>query len=101
MTEPLPCPFCGLQPVIIPTDPAKEGNAWGEVRCVSSQCVAKPSVRDGVGVSDERGSDAYKEAAIKRWNTRATLDNLSAKASLYYHGMMNKLQRCREIMREP
>lgn len=67
---PLPCPFCGVTPGVYPTRPDLEGNAWGEVQCVNDDCPAKPSVEDGADCSDNRGSDAYKQAAIKRWNTR-------------------------------
>ena len=31
---------------------------------------AQPSVRDGEEVADQRGSDGYKDVAIRRWNTR-------------------------------
>ncbi len=68
---PLPCPFCGEMPTIYPLDPKKDGNAWGSVRCVNADCPAQPTVEDGEEVSDERGSDAYKQAAIIRWNRRS------------------------------
>lgn len=74
MTKPLPCPFCGVVPEVRPACPEKEGNAWGEVLCVNPECPAQPSVLDGVDVSDDRGSLAYIEAAIERWNRRFPTD---------------------------
>ena len=68
---PLPCPFCGKIPVVRPVKPNVEGNTWGEVKCINYACPAMPSVLDGERVADKRGSEAYKQAAIKRWNTRA------------------------------
>jgi hypothetical protein len=68
---PLPCPFCGDEPGVLPVNPAREGSCWGEVRCMNAECPAQPRVRDDENVSDDRGSDAYKAAAIARWNTRA------------------------------
>ncbi len=70
MTTPLPCPFCGTVPAVLPLNPKEEGNCWGRVVCLNYDCPAGPSVRDAEEVNDERGSDAYKEAAIKRWNCR-------------------------------
>lgn len=58
-----------------PIDPKAQGNAWGEVRCENRLCPTYDetrrhgvSVRDGELVADERGSDAYKGIAIRRWN---------------------------------
>ena len=65
-----PCPFCGTSPQIYPKDPEREGNAFGQVRCEYNDCPAKPCVNDGEYVRDERGPDAYKAAAIARWNSR-------------------------------
>jgi hypothetical protein len=70
MDKPLPCPFCGIEPVIEPADPKREGNAWGAVACHNLACAAMPNVQDGEDTADERGSDAYKQAAIVRWNRR-------------------------------
>lgn len=69
--KPLPCPFCGAVPEVGPLFPEIEGNAWGYVRCVKPRCVAHPIVHDGEASAHERGSDLYKDAAIKRWNTRS------------------------------
>lgn len=68
---PLPCPFCGQPPEIEPKDPEREGKAWGGVRCRNPVCHARPCVYDGIGIADERGPDAYKRAAVIRWNRRA------------------------------
>ena len=70
--RPKPCPFCGAYPVIHPVDPDSEGNAWGEVRCENDKCPAQPRVRDGIDVSDERGTSAYQVEAIRRWNRRSS-----------------------------
>lgn len=67
---PAPCPFCGKKPRLDPKNPNEEGNAWGQVRCVNRRCYAQPSVRDEQRVADERGSGAYIDCAIKRWNKR-------------------------------
>jgi hypothetical protein len=74
----LPCPFCGSTDLeILPEDPSRDGNAWGAVQCVNVDCstydILKSHgvrVEDGQDVSDERGSDAYKSAAIAAWNRR-------------------------------
>lgn len=70
-TEPRPCPFCGQQPEVRPTDPATEGNAWGEVCCINPACPTQPSVGDGRDINDDRGTRAYQAMAIQRWNRRA------------------------------
>jgi hypothetical protein len=71
--KPLPCPFCGKLPQVYPKDPEREGNTFGQVRCEYMRCAANPCVNDGCGVADERGSKAYQQLAIKRWNRRATV----------------------------
>lgn len=75
----LPCPFCGKPPDTFPKNPEKEGNAWGEVRCTNRKCATfsyrseeAVAVGDGSRINDERGTEAYIRAAIKRWNRRAT-----------------------------
>lgn len=68
--KPLPCPFCGKQPVIYPKRPEIEGNAFGQVRCETFGCAARPCVNDGAKIADERGPEKYKELAIRRWNRR-------------------------------
>jgi len=70
VSEPKPCPFCGIAPNVYPVDPKREGSAWGSVQCDNEDCPAQPRVFDNEPIADERGSDAYKEAAIKRWNMR-------------------------------
>jgi hypothetical protein len=67
---PLPCPFCGKNPHVMPSNPDLDGNAWGAVKCVNARCAVQPSCRDGSKQADERGSGAYKDLAIKRWNRR-------------------------------
>lgn len=69
--KPLPCPFCGEEPALHPNNPKREGNAWGRVQCENEECPAQPHVDDGEGVADERGADAYKAAAVARWNMRS------------------------------
>ena len=69
--KPLPCPFCGKMPFVGPENPQEEGNAWGVVCCKNEKCPAQPRVEDGEEIADMRGSDAYKAAAIKRWNQRS------------------------------
>ena len=67
-----PCPFCNSIPEVNPENPEKEGTAWGEVRCVNIDCPTYPfAVQDGESVADDRGSDAYKKIAIRRWNAIA------------------------------
>lgn len=70
--SPLPCPFCGKAPAIQPLVPSEEGDAWGRVECVNGRCPVQPSCRDGARQSDMRGPGAYIDAAIRRWNRRAT-----------------------------
>lgn len=70
MIEPRCCPFCGKKPKVGPANPEVEGNAWAFVRCTNRRCPARPMVKDGALSSDERGSDKYKELAIRRWNRR-------------------------------
>jgi hypothetical protein len=67
---PLPCPFCGSNPRLRPKNPEVEGNAWGAVACTNSRCHAQPMVNDEQTSADERGTGAYIDAAIKRWNKR-------------------------------
>lgn len=71
ITKPLPCPFCGSEPEIGPKDPEKDGNAWGFVMCVNEKCPARPMVKDGEEVCDDRGVAEYIEASVKRWNVRS------------------------------
>ena len=68
---PLPCPFCGKKPKTTPSHPDLDGDAWGAVICVNKRCPSGPQVLDGVTVADSRGSGAYIDCAIRRWNKRA------------------------------
>lgn len=68
--KPKRCPFCGEKPRVYPIRPAIEGNAFGMVACINDECPAQPKVEDGENCCDDRGSGAYKDAAIKRWNRR-------------------------------
>ena len=68
---PLPCPFCGKKPRLAPSNPAEEGNAWGAVMCANSRCAVQPAVEDGSNLADDRGTGAYMDLAIRRWNKRA------------------------------
>ena len=67
---PCPCPFCGHKPIVGPLTPDTEGTAWAYVKCSNILCPARPIVLDVEGIADNRGSDLYKMAAIKRWNIR-------------------------------
>jgi len=67
---PLECPFCGEAPRIMPSNPEKDGDAWGSVRCVNKRCHAQPTVDDESQIADMRGPGAYKDMAIKKWNKR-------------------------------
>ena len=71
---PLPCPFCGKPPMVGPKKPDLAGNAWGYVVCTHARCHVNPEVSDGCTVADERGSGAYQDLAIKRWNKRANAE---------------------------
>ncbi len=67
---PLPCPFCGVLPLVGPLNPKEEGGAWGVVECLNERCAVQPCCEDGEDCCDDRGSGAYKDAAIRRWNRR-------------------------------
>jgi len=71
----LSCPFCGRQPEVVPSNPDEDGDAWGMVLCSNGDCVAQPSVLDGEEISDSRGSDEYKNSAIRRWNARSNINS--------------------------
>ena len=62
----LPCPFCGSDPKII-----TRGAHCAQVQCISDKCPTLPGCFDGIPVNDDRGIEAYKAAAITRWNLRA------------------------------
>ena len=79
MIQALPCPFCGERPVVTPfaedVASGREGSAYGQVTCHFQDCPTfnvqfdhGVSVRDGELVADERGSEVYKEIAVRRWN---------------------------------
>lgn len=63
------CPFCGKAPEILPKNPEREGDAWGEAACVNEQCPAQPRVVDGAEC-ELGSSEAHKNLAIDRWNKR-------------------------------
>jgi hypothetical protein len=73
---PRPCPFCGASPEVGPADPKREGDAWGYVQCVNPDCATFNSglrghgirIEDGEDVADDRGSAAYIQCAVRRWN---------------------------------
>ena len=71
MIKPLPCPFCGAEPDVLPEDPESEGDCWGEVVCSNDDCYVKARCGDGAFLAEDRGSEAYKQLAIARWNRRA------------------------------
>lgn len=85
--ELLSCPFCEELPTVGPINPRIEGNAFGYVRCFNPDCPAQPMVKDGENVSDERGSKAYQQIAIQRWN--AGRESVSALAA-----ELEKLRTC-------
>jgi hypothetical protein len=71
------CPFCGAAPSLVPTNPDREGDAWGAVRCMNTLCPTYDDtrdrgveIRDGCDISDERGTAAYIRLAVDRWNKR-------------------------------
>ena len=70
--KPLPCPFCGKKPRLLPRSPDVEGDAWGAVACVNRRCAANPRCADGEKQADSRGTGAYIDCAIRRWNRRAS-----------------------------
>lgn len=70
MLKPLPCPFCGQIPWVVPSQPEIEGNAWGAVDCQNPSCRVNPTCSDGAKRADDRGSEAYKQLAIRNWNRR-------------------------------
>ena len=64
--KPKPCPFCKKEPSVFPLDPKIEGTVWGKVECINKDCPAKNvGVYDGIEIADDRGAEAYKEAAIQ------------------------------------
>lgn len=63
------CPFCGKAPEILPKNPEREGDAWGEAACVNEQCPAQSRVVDGAEC-ELGSSEAHKNLAIDRWNKR-------------------------------
>lgn len=71
------CPFCGHGPIVGPADPERDGDAWAYVECRNERCPTYDlpighgvRVYDGESVADARGSQSYKNAAIRRWNQR-------------------------------
>jgi len=74
MSELLPCPFCGKTPNVYPKVLGDGGNCWGEVRCENYLCHVNPVCGDGLLINDERGSEKYKQVAIRKWNKRFAID---------------------------
>ena len=72
LLTPLPCPFCGSLPKVMPSNPKKDGDAWGAVQCCNRKCAIAPRATDDEDIGDGRGSDSYKNSAIRVWNTRKT-----------------------------
>ena len=60
----LPCPFCGKPPLVLPRDPASEGDSWTRITCDNRRCGATAAAESFA----ERGHFA---AAAKKWNRRA------------------------------
>lgn len=97
LPHPLPCPFCSHEPVVLPLDPEREGNAWGAVACTNPRCVAKPMIQDGCSRVAERGSDVYKYVAIVRWNRRPSTPRWRVRATREYLRRVDEM--CYEIVR--
>ena len=57
-TDPLPCPFCGEEPIIEPWHGG--GPLKRIVRCANDECLVSPSV-----------TGARKSTAVSHWNSRA------------------------------
>lgn len=69
-TTPLPCPFCGAAPVVLPKEPEVDGDGWGAVACVNARCHAQPMVKKrNVRLDNSAG---HKRIAIRKWNQRAS-----------------------------
>lgn len=69
---PLPCPWCGEDPHVDPTNWRGEGDAWAGVSCDNDDCPVKPSFRNWANVagSGAKASERQKHAAVTIWNTR-------------------------------
>jgi hypothetical protein len=75
--KPLPCPFCGEPPELMPRDPDSSdplANSWGGVRCINESCPAQPKVLEREPL-DDRGTEAYQQVAIGLWNRRAPVQS--------------------------
>lgn len=82
MTSPLPCPFCGDQPLVEPTDPKTQGDAWGQVRCANPLCAANPTVgANPEEIASTNSAEPYKLLAILRWNRRAPISSCPPRIS--------------------
>lgn len=64
ISELKPCPFCGSEPLVLPVDPEREGDAWTTIRCNMALCPVTAEVT----VHKETG---HREEAIAAWNRRA------------------------------
>ena len=68
--KPHECPFCGVEPIVRPTDVLYEGGKWARVQCDNDECPVQPGCNDGIDEfkRDRMELAAIKAAAIQRWN---------------------------------
>ena len=71
--KPLPCPFCGSIPIVLPENPSVEGDAWACVKCIANDCEVQPSLtifEDDCPGEWLHTPEEIKAEACKRWNNR-------------------------------